>query len=197
MSSGSSAASCSAAPIAARTFGPSWTTSKPGHPRRARGRRQQRRQHQHGRRLAGAVRARGSRRSRRESTCRSMPSTARSVLEVADELLDLDAVVALDIDLRYRRAPTGDPPASGEASWLASPITPRGSSGSLRRDDLPAVDRVGDVDRVVLAVGADDADEDRGPAPEAELALPSAAPLEQQRRRPSPRSRRPPPAAPR
>ena len=57
--------------------GPASTTSKP--PTRARpdGGRQQRRQHQHGGRLAGAVRARGSRRSRRATTARSIPSTAR------------------------------------------------------------------------------------------------------------------------
>ena len=57
VSSGSSAASWSAAPIDARTFGPSLATSKP--PTRAVPAvgREQRRQHVHGRRLPGAVRA--------------------------------------------------------------------------------------------------------------------------------------------
>ena len=57
VSSGSSAASCSAAPIVARTCGPSLDDVVAGDPRRAGGRRQQRRQHQHRCRLARAVRA--------------------------------------------------------------------------------------------------------------------------------------------
>ncbi len=63
------------------------------HARRARGRRQQRGEHQHGRRLARAVRARGSRRSPRAATLQlDAVDGARAVLELADETLDLDAV---------------------------------------------------------------------------------------------------------
>ena len=51
----SSAASCSAAPIDARTCAPSRTMSIAADARAPARRRQQRRQHQHGRRLAGAV----------------------------------------------------------------------------------------------------------------------------------------------
>ena len=78
--SGSSAASWSAAPIVFLTSGPLLHDVEASDPRRARGRRQERREHQHGRRLAGAVRARGSRRSRPGSTERSIPSTARGPL---------------------------------------------------------------------------------------------------------------------
>ena len=74
---GSSAASCSAAPIARRTFGPSLDDVEPGDGRRARGRRQQRRQHVDGRRLPGAVRAEEAV-DLASATRRSMPATART-----------------------------------------------------------------------------------------------------------------------
>ena len=51
-------------------------------------------------------------------------------------------------------------------------------SGSARRDDPPAVALVDDVDAVVLAVGAGDAEEEREPAPEAEPPLAGERPLE-------------------
>ena len=84
MRSGSSAASWSAAPIARAHLRPLLDDVEAGDARRAGGRRQQRRQHVHRRRLAGAVRA-------EEAVdlagldARSIPSTARHVLEGADE----------------------------------------------------------------------------------------------------------------
>ena len=94
VSSGSSAASCSAAPITPRTFGPSRTTSKPATCAVPGRRRQQRRQHQHRRRLAGAVRPEEAVDLARLDAEVDPVDRARALLELADEALDDDAVVA-------------------------------------------------------------------------------------------------------
>ena len=94
VSSGSSAASCSAAPIAARTAGPSRTMSWPATRARARGGRQQRGEHQHGGRLAGAVGAQEAVDLAGLHAQVDAVDGARPVLELADEALDLDAVVS-------------------------------------------------------------------------------------------------------
>ena len=87
---GSSAVSWSAAPIEARTFGPSRTTSKPATVARPAGGREQGRQHVHRRRLAGAVRA-----EKAVDLARLDPQVdpvdRPDVLELPDEALDLDS----------------------------------------------------------------------------------------------------------
>ena len=107
---GSSAVSCSAAPIAARTCGPSRTTSKPATVARPAGGREERGQHVDGRRLAGAVRAeeavdlaraRSAGRSRRPRAtslnCRTRPSTS----------IPLSLRLSRHIRRTYRRSPDG------------------------------------------------------------------------------------------
>ena len=90
----SSAASCSAAPIVRRTSGPCATTSRPATGALTGGRRQQRGEHQHRRRLAGAVRAQEAVDLARRDLEVDAVDGADAALELAHEALDEDAVVA-------------------------------------------------------------------------------------------------------
>ena len=94
VSSGSSAASCSAAPIDGAHLRPLLADVVASHAGGSRGRRQQRRQHQHGRRLAGAVRAEEAVDLAGSDVEVDPVDGPRALLELADELLDDDAVVA-------------------------------------------------------------------------------------------------------
>ena len=70
------------------------------HARRARGGRQQRREHQHGRRLAGAVGAEEAVDLAGLDAQVDAVDGARPVLELADEAFDLDPVLAIRHDGR-------------------------------------------------------------------------------------------------
>ena len=93
MSSGSSAASCSAAPITSAHLGPLLDDVEAADARRAGGRRQQRRQHQHGRRLAGAVRAEEAVDLAVLDGELDPVDGPRPLLELPDEPVDLDCVL--------------------------------------------------------------------------------------------------------
>ena len=112
--SGSSADSCSAAPIAARTCGPCLTTSKPATRARARGRRQQRGQHQHRGRLAGAVGAEEAVDLARRDLEVDAVDRARPVLELAHE--PFGTLGAADT-WRLRRE-SSTPPVHSVRCWL-------------------------------------------------------------------------------
>ena len=134
VSSGSSAASWSAAPIAARTCGPSLTTSKPATRRRAGGRRQERGQHVHGRRLAGAVRAEEAvDLAGRDGEVD--PVDRAHVLELADEPLDLDPVVRLRCHVAMLVTLESDASGSLVRSCWSCSLAGCGGSKTRHRDD--------------------------------------------------------------
>src|SRR5690349_2283556 len=98
-----------------------------------------------------------------------MPSTARTDLKSrASPCTTMSFAAAI----RPATLPTHDSPTAPDGD---ARLSPRPSVHALerkaRRDDAATVHPVRDVDGVVLPVGAGDADQDRGPAPEAEAAF--------------------------